>query len=564
MSAGKRQASKWRILIYCIVFCAMALSSAFLYYRIDLTKEKRFTFSASTHRLISQLQEPVYIDVFLTGELSSGLKKVRSAVDAALSQYRSLSGGNIIVRYTDVFKLEDEDEQRHLLDSLSRFGLSPLTQVAQEKKGSVQSQRLVLPGALVQSVNGVYPVNFLAGVSTSDESSYYNNIESLLEYKFSSAIDKVTRDSVPHIAYLTGNGQPLFDGAFELLTILAAENSVDTLNIKTTDFIPEKYNAVIILQPTQTFTASDKLKIDQYLIHGGNVLIATDILEAPLDSLKIQGSALAFDNGLELTDLLFKYGVRINPNLVLDYQNTDIPQVVGDVGGKPQIQLLSWPYYPLVQGTNHPISKNLDPVFLKYASSIDTVKTIGATKAVLLTTSAHGKIIASPSIISFNAMQYANDVNAFTQPYVPVAVLVEGSFNSLFANRIAPEQVSALANQGYNFSPSSTKSGRLITIADGDIFLNELSQKGMVPMGANQYVEYTFANKQFLLNCIDYMCSNTGIFESRSKNFTLRLLDAAKIETEKQRWQWINIAVPLLLIALFGIIFLQTKKRKYA
>lgn len=563
MSRPRTSGFNWKVIFYCLAFCGIALASAFIHYRADLTNEKRFTFSASSKKLVEGLNHPVYVDVFLTGDLTSGLKKVRNAVDAALAQYRSLSGGNIIVRYTDVFKMENEEEQRLLIDSLSRFGLSPLTQVAQEKKGSVQSQRLVIPGALVQSVNGVYPVNFLAGVNTSDENSYYNNVESLLEYKFSSAIDKVTRDSVPHIAYLTGNGQPLFDGAFELLTTLASENSVDTFNIKTSDFIPEKYSAVIILQPTQTFSDADKLKIDQYLIHGGNVLLATDILEAPLDSLKIQGSALAFDNGLELTDLLFKYGVRINPNLVLDYQNTDIPQVVGEAGGKPQIQLLSWPYYPLVQGTNHPVSKNLDPVFLKYASSIDTVKTAGATKAVLLTTSAHGKIVASPSIISFNAMQYADDVNAFTQPYVPLAVLSEGNFQSLFANRISAEQVAVWANQGYTFSRSSVKPGKLITIADGDIFLNELSQKGMVPMGTNQYVEYTFANKQFLLNCIDYMCSNTGIFESRSKNFTLRLLDAAKIETEKQKWQWINIGVPIALVAVFGIIFLQLKKRKY-
>ncbi len=563
MSRPRTSGFNWEVIFYCLAFCGIALASAFIHYRADLTNEKRFTFSASSKKLVEGLNHPVYVDVFLTGDLTSGLKKVRNAVDAALAQYRSLSGGNIIVRYTDVFKMENEEEQRLLIDSLSRFGLSPLTQVAQEKKGSVQSQRLVIPGALVQSVNGVYPVNFLAGVNTSDENSYYNNVESLLEYKFSSAIDKVTRDSVPHIAYLTGNGQPLFDGAFELLTTLASENSVDTFNIKTSDFIPEKYSAVIILQPTQTFSDADKLKIDQYLIHGGNVLLATDILEAPLDSLKIQGSALAFDNGLELTDLLFKYGVRINPNLVLDYQNTDIPQVVGEAGGKPQIQLLSWPYYPLVQGTNHPVSKNLDPVFLKYASSIDTVKTAGATKAVLLTTSAHGKIVASPSIISFNAMQYADDVNAFTQPHVPLAVLSEGNFQSLFANRISAEQVAVWANQGYTFSRLSVKPGKLITIADGDIFLNELSQKGMVPMGTNQYVEYTFANKQFLLNCIDYMCSNTGIFESRSKNFTLRLLDAAKIETEKQKWQWINIGVPITLVAVFGIIFLQLKKRKY-
>lgn len=556
---------KYWLIAVLLLFMAIAWVSSLFHYRIDLTTEKRYTFSKSTVKLLKQLNQPVKIDVYLTGELTAGLKKVQNNVNETLNEYRDYANGNIAVRYIDVFKMDEDSAQAYLLDSLRRFGLQPLTQVAQEKKGAEQTQRLVIPGAVISSVNGSYPVNFLQGVSNSDESSYYNSVESLLEYKLSAAIEKVTRTSVPRIAFLTGNGEPLMNGAFELITTLAAENVLDTLHLQSVPFIAPEYNAVIILQPSASFSEADKLKIDQYILHGGSVLFAADVLDAPLDSLSIKGSALAFDKGLNITDLLFKYGVRINPNLVQDYQATDIPQVVGDVGGKPQIQMLKWPYYPLVSGTEHPVSKNLDPVFIKYASSVDTVKTPGAEKHLLLTTSKTGKIIASPTIISFNAMQYADDPNAFKDAYIPVSVLVEGSFNSLFANRLPQAVADSFRTLNYSFEKTSVKPGKLIVISDGDAFLNEFTQKGKpVPMGMNQYVQYTFANKQFLLNCIDYLAGQSGIFESRSKNFTLRLLDAEKVETGRQQWQLINIGLPLLFIAAFGMIFLYLRKRKYA
>ncbi|MBC7651886.1 MAG: gliding motility-associated ABC transporter substrate-binding protein GldG, partial [Deinococcales bacterium] len=494
----------WAILL--VAFIVIIYASLFITYRVDLTAEKRFSLTNSTQKLISNLEDPITIDVYLSGKLASGLRKVSNSVDESLQQYRSLAKGTISINYIDPFAITDDSLRATLLDSLKRYGLTPFTQVAQEKKGAEQSQRNVIPGALVTSVNGTYPVNFLKGAGNSNEETYYNNIESLLEYKFSSAIEKVTRKNIPLIAYGIGNGEPLGYDASEAIISLANEYKLDSLNLKIIPSIPEAIECFVLLQPTTVFTEADKFKIDQYLLHGGTILLATDVLTASLDSLNSKAQTIAFDKGLDIYDLLFKYGIRINPDLVQDYQATDISLVVGTAGDKPQNQLLKWPYYPLLSGNNlHPISKNLDPVFGKYVNSIDTVKADGITKTVLLSTSQNGKKIGTPAIISFASLKYADDVKEFSEPNIPVAVLAEGKFKSLFANRLSATTLNSLQKANTAFLPTANKAGKLLVISDGDIFLNELTQKGPLPIGFNKYTSYTFANKDFLMNCMDYL-----------------------------------------------------------
>ncbi|MBC7721612.1 MAG: gliding motility-associated ABC transporter substrate-binding protein GldG [Pedobacter sp.] len=553
----------WLILI--AVFIAIIYVSIFVSYRLDLTAEKRFSLTNSSQKLLKNLDANVTIDVYLTGNLTSGLRKVSNSVDESLQQYRSLANGKISINYIDPFAIKDDSLKAQILDSLKRYGLTPFTQVAQEKKGAEQSQRNVIPGALVTSANGTYPINFLKGAGNSSEETYYNNIESLLEYKFSSAIEKVTRKTIPRIAYAIGNGEPLGYEASEAIISLANEYKLDSLNLKTNPNIPQDIECLVLLQPTTVFTETDKFKIDQYLLHGGTILLATDVLTASLDSLNIKSQTVAFDKGLDIYDLLFKYGVRINPDLVQDYQSTDISLVVGSAGGKPQSQLLKWPYYPLVSGNNgHPISKNLDPIFCKYVNSIDTVKAVGITKTILLATSENGKKIGTPAIISFASLKYADDVKEFTEPNIPVAVLLEGKFKSLFANRLSDIKIDSLQKANAAFLPIANKNGKLIVISDGDMFLNELSQKGPLPIGLNKYTNYTFANKDFLLNCMDYLVGKNGIFESRNKDFTLRLLNKEKVEADYTKWQLINIAGPIILVIIIGVLLQWIRRRKYA
>lgn len=557
--------NKYSWIAFTAAFIAIVYASLFVSYRIDLTAEKRFSLTKSTEKLVKKLDNQVTIDVYLTGNLTAGLKKVANSVDETLQQYRNFANGNIAIRYIDPFAIEDDSLKAHLLDSLKRYGLTPFTQVAQEKKGAEQSQRFVIPGALVTSVNGTYPINFLKGAGNSGDEGYYNNIESLLEYKFSSAIEKVTRQNIPHIAYALGNGESLGYEASEAIFTLASEYKLDSFNLKTNPAIPQDIECLVLLQPTSVFTEADKFKIDQYLLHGGTILLATDVLTASLDSLNIKPQTIAFDKGLDIYDLLFKYGVRINPDLVQDYQATDISLVVGSAGGKPQNQLLKWPYYPLVSGNNtHPVSKNLDPVFGKYVNSIDTVKAEGISKTILLATSQNGKKIGTPAVISFESLKYADDVKEFTEPNIPVAVLLEGKFKSLFANRLSAAKLDSLQKANVPFLPIGDKEGKLIVVSDGDMFLNELTQKGPLPIGFNKYTNYTFANKDFMLNCMDFLVGKNGIFESRNKDFTLRLLNKEKVEADYTKWQLINIAGPIIVVIIIGLLLQWLRKRKYA
>lgn len=556
--------NKFWWLILMAVFAAVIYIGSFVRLRVDLTEENRYSLTESTEQLLNGLDTIVQIDVYLTGELSSGLRKVRTGVDETLEQYRDIAKGKIRIQYVDPFAVEDDSAQAMIMDSLNRYGITPFTQVAQEKKGAEQSQRLVMPGALVRSRNGVFPVSFLKGVNNADEQTYYTNIESLLEYKFSNAINKATRLNTPLIAYALGNGQSLGYDAIEAITSLASDYRLDTVNLKNVPFVDNDYKCLIILQPKEKFTDDDKLKIDQYLMHGGTVFLATDVVTAAIDSLRIKGECVAFDKGLDLTDLLFRYGIRINPDIVQDYQATEMPIVVGNSGNQPQMQNLKWPYYPLVTGRNHPISKNMDPVFIQYGSSIDTVQAEGVKKSILLSTSANGKIISSPAIISFNSLRYAEDITAFNKPNIPVAVAAEGTFKSLFANRLSRAKADSLKAAGYEYLPAAKAGAKLIVVSDGNAFLNEVTERGPVPVGMNRFIGYTFANKDFLQNSIDYLASGSGIFESRNKTFTVRLLDQQKVESQRSTWQFINIGLPIVTVLLIGLLLQWLRKRKYA
>jgi gliding-associated putative ABC transporter substrate-binding component GldG len=446
------------------------------------------------------------------------------------------------------------------------MGIQPMTQVAQSKKGEEQSERFVLPGAMVKYKDRVFPVNLLKGVTGTDENALYNNAEALLEYKFANAIDKITEKHVPAIGYVMGNGEPLDFSVYNLIEGLRKNYNFGIMRLDSVQTIPKEFNAIIIVKPTTKFSDAEKLKLDQYAMHGGNIIFMIDNLHAEMDSLKADRETLVYDRGLNLEDLLFKFGARINQDLLEDRQCAKINFVIGMQGDKPQFQLLPWPYFPLLNGSlTHPISKNLDPVYSKFTNSIDTVKANGIKKTVLLQTSENSKSTGVPAIISFETIKTIDDPKVFNQVNIPAAVLLEGKFNSLFANRISSAMVDTLANiYKAPFLPSAEKEAKIIVCSSAEIVMNEVSQLGPRPMGFSKDMDnYTFANQEFLQNCLDYLTSNSGILETRSKDFTLRLLDPKKVEDNKTFWQFINVVVPLLLVIIAGFIFQFIRKKKY-
>ena len=554
-----------------IILVAVNVAAAFLHYRLDLTAERRYTLSRPTKAMLSRLDDDVQVDLYLGGNLKAGIRQLAKSAQEELQAFNEYCGGRIRVHPFDPLVKLDDSAKQPFLDSMSVMGIQPVNQVAQVGKGEGQTQRIVIPGAVIRYRNRVIPVDLLKGVQVPQQQDQpkeqlYSNAETLLEYKFGSAIDKIISKDRPVIGYVLGNGEPLDPRVYDLLENLRSNYHVGPVRLDSFPLIPAMFNAILIVKPTTTFTDREKLSLDQYLLHGGQIIWAVSTLYADQDSLRLKQQTIAYDRGLDLEDLFFKYGVRINPDLVEDMQSAKLTVVVGNAGGKPQTEALPWPYYPLVNGSlTHPISKNLDPVLSPYANSIDTVKAEGVRKTVLLQSSANGRRVGTPAIVTFEILKYRDDPAYFNQPNIPVAMLLEGTFHSLFENRLSKALADSLAGPyGQPFVPVSAKPGRVIVVADGDLFMNAVTERGPLPLGFSRDDDYQFANEYFINNCVEYLLNPSGILETRAKDYTLRLLDPSKVEQDRSFWQFINVGLPLILVALGGYLYQLVRRRKYA
>ena len=574
--ARGRQAARERRLrmagpvVLVLVLIAVNLLAAHVHYRLDLTKEKRYTLSEPTKHLLARVDDNIQIDLYLAGDLKPGFRKLASATEDELREFNEYCDGKIRVHAFDPLASLSDTAKVVLLDSLHRMGLQPYTQIVQAKKGEEESQRVVLPAAVVHYKDRIYPINLLKGIQVGaegqPEEQEFTNAETLLEYKFGSAIDKLITTEVPLVGYVMGNGEPLDFRVYDLVQDLRTNYRFGIVPLDSQAVIPLKYNALVIVKPTQKFTDREKLTLDQYLLHGGQIIWAVDMLHAEKDSLRQEQGTIAYDRGLGIEDLFFKYGVRVNQDLIEDRQCANLNMVVGMQGDKPQFAAVPWPYFPLLSGSlTHPISKNLDPVFAQFANSIDTVKATGIRKTVLLQTSANATTVGTPAIISFDVMKYKDDPRMFPRSNIPVAMLLEGKFQSLFANRVPTDVADSLKNQ-YNqpFLSEAENPSRVIVISDGDIFMNEVAQRGPMPMGYSQGNDYTFSNKDFLENSVEYLVNPSRILETRSKDYTLRLLDPTKVEQDRKLWQFINIGLPLLLVVLGGYVYQLVRRQRFA
>src|SRR5579859_760282 len=500
--AGKRRGAWLRPVGLVVVLALVNGLASHLHFRLDLTQEHRYTLSAPTKEMLGRLDDDLQVDFFMAGDLKAGIRKLAKSTDDLLHEFNEYCDGRIRVHAFDPLATLDDSAKVNFLDSMRRMGIQPMTQVAQAKRGEEESQRVVIPAAIVRYKDRIYPVNLLTGVQERGEGQpqeqLYTNAETLLEYKFGSAIDKVTQKEVPRVGYVLGNGEPLDYRVYDLIEDLRHNYRFGIVPLDSVAVIPAEYKALVIVKPTQRFTQREKLTLDQYVLHGGQIIWAIDNLHAEKDSLTQAQGTIAYDRGLDLEDLFFRYGVRVNQDLVEDAgQCANLSLVVGMQGDKPQIEALKWPYYPLLNGSlTHPISKNLDPVLSEFANSIDTVKAPGIKKTVLLQTSANSRRVSTPALITLDVLKYKDDPRMFPESNIPVAMLLEGKFRSLFANRISSAQADSLANVSHTpFLPEATTPSRVIVCADGDIFMKEVTQRGPLPLGYSADNDYKFANQ---------------------------------------------------------------------
>jgi len=575
----------WWLFLLIIIVAINFLASSF-HTRFDLTKEKRYTLSKASKQLLTGLTEPVTIDVFVEKEsLPSEVKRLKNSINEFLLNCKEYSRHNLQFRFINPYKTISDSIQavmrnsdKGLIDSLQVrmedslryfYGLYPSLLDAPEKVGDEMAVSKLIHGAVVKYRDTAIGVNLLQGqkgFGTEKEqmAALYNNVEATLEYNFMHAVQKITSTKKPIVGYALGNGEAFGYNINDAFLSLRSNYRADTVNIKEIPFIPSQIDALLILKPTIPFTESDKLKIDQYVMRGGKVFWMIDPMYAEFDSLFKSNGFVAFDRGLNIDDILFKYGARVDQNLLQDMECDQLGQMSSN-SENPQQRLVDWPFFPVLNGTNHPISKNLDGVRVMFPSTVDTVKAQGIKKTFLLKTSPNARILNTPAKIDFEFLQIAPDIKLFTVKDTSVAVLLEGKFNSLYTGRVPKSVADTLASYGVPFLNQSLVDGKMIVVGDGDIAMNQVSmQQGPMPMGYNYFTRHTFANKEFFLNSLEYLVNPTDILSTRGKDYTLRLLNPVKVKDEKNMWQIINIVAPILLVILFGFIYQQIRKRKYA
>lgn len=562
--------SKLWFLITIFALVAINWLASLYHTRIDFTNEKRFTLSTPTKKVLQKLDDVVQVDVFLKGDLQSGFKKLANSTDEILGEFKEIAGKNFQYRFISPDDNVDGTNVKWS-DSLVSAGLYPINLKSQVKVG--EQQQLVYPIALVYYKENVLPIVLFEQKGIDVKKSYVeamkdlNSAEALMEYRFADAIFKASQTNKPMIAYATGHGEPEDVRVYDLAeNVLTQDYNLQQFDLARLPVIPDTFKLLMLVKPTEKFTDEEKLKIDQFVMRGGKVLMFIDRLNAEMDSLRIKNEVIAYDRGLELNDLLFKYGARINPDLVMDLQCDFLPF---DVNGNGQFEFLHWNYFPLFESkSNHVINKNLGLVSGRFVNSIDTVEAEGIKKTILLSSSVNSKIIATPALISGKENVNEPESEKFKKANVPVAVLLEGKFTSLFKNRASQAMLDSLQKFGAIYMQQSLVENKMIVVADGDIVLNSVSKNEPLPMGVNpltvgsQY-QYQFANKDFLQNCLDYLLNPSGLSEAKAKDYTLRLLDGKKVTSQKGTWQFINIAVPVIMIILFALLYQFIRRRKY-
>ena len=557
----------WWIFVIAALVLINILASIF-HFRIDLTSEKRYTLSHPTKNLLRSLKDEVTVTVFLEGDMPAGFRQLSNSSNELLQEFREYAGNNLNISFEKPGEGLDDSARVAYLSYLSdSLGLKPTNVKVTAKAGEAQEERLVYPGALIAHNGKEVAVNFLQGLNLQGGYESLNKAEALLEYKFANAIQKITTDSVAVIGYLLGNGQPLTYNVYDLIeNTLKPSYGFGFLPIDSVPLIPNEFDAIMIMKPTTPFNNQQKLKLDQYVMHGGKIIWMIDNLYAEMDSLmRTQSDFIAFDRGLNLDDILFRYGVRINQDLLQDLQSDKVPLVVGNFGNEPQMQLVPWPYFPLLSSySGHPISKNLGEVLSIFPNSMDTIASANVKKTVLLASSASSRVLSTPAMVSLNTIKNETDLRSFNQKHIPVAVLLEGNFQSLFGNRLSREMANYLSANGQPYKNNSLQTS-MIVVSDADIAGNVFTQnEGPLPMGYNQFTGVQYANKEFLLNSIEYLVNPSGILETRSKDIALRMLDPAKVEESKTTWQAVIMIVPVLIILIAAALYQFARKRKYS
>ena len=544
-----------------VILLVLNTIGSFFFYRFDLTKDKRYTLSPTSLHIIEQVKNPLYIKVYMQGELPAEFKRLQLETRQMLEEFQGYNS-NIVFEFID--PLEDESTSMDNIKELYRKGLTPIN-ISVDNNGK-QSQAMVFPWAIAVYDNKEVNIPLLKnimGASTTDK--VIGSVQHL-EYSIADALNKITQSKQKKIAIIKGNSE-LHEAYIAKFLLQTKESyhigpftldSVAKQPINTLTAL-KKYDLAIIAKPTEAFSESEKQVLDQYIVSGGKTIWLIDQVVAEMDSLySPTGSALAFPRDLNLNDFFFKYGVRIYPDLIKDEQGSPIKLATGEQGSATQFQEFNWKFAPQVYPqSKHPIVKNLGGIKFDFANAIDTLKN-GIKKTVLLQSSQYSKRIGTPTEINLHSVnEETTPADYMDKGNIPLAVLLEGNFHSMFENRV-------LAFDQTDFQAKG-KPGKMIVISDGDVIKNQLD-KNLLPveLGYDQRSGNLYDNKDFLMNCVNYVLDDTGLINIRSKDLDLPLLDKEKVYENYTYIQFLTIGLPIVILTVFGFLFTFLRKRKYS
>lgn len=551
-----------QFLISVAAILIIAFTGSFLRFRFDLTEDGRFTLSKPTLQILKQLKNDIYIQVYLDGEIPIPLKRLKRSVGEMLDEFKIASGSRIDYEFINPSADKDVKKREALYETLIKKGLNPVRLNAGDNEGGV-SQKIIFPGMIVNYNSIEVPVNFLNNSTVSYEQNILRSVEGL-EYEIIQTISTVSSDTIKKVAFLEGQKEiPEIETA-DITMNLAKYFTVDRGTIGGKMGVLDKYSAVVVAGPEKEFTEPDKLVLDQYIMNGGKVLWLIDEVTVNTDSL-MKGATVGLYRPLNIEDQLFRYGVRINPLIVQDMECATIRLMLMSNNTRQQVVSAPWSYYPLLRPSSvHPVTRNLNRVEGQFVNYMDTVGLDPLVrKKILLSSSPHSRMVSPPVMISLKEAEVTPAEKDFNQPNLPVAVLLEGRFTSAFKNRMVDNLTD---NKNLKIREDS-RDTRMIVISDADVIRNEVKRSGLdetyLPLGQDKYTGQIYGNRDFILNCINWLVDNRGIMELRSREVKLRLLNKQTVKTERLKWQIINFAGPLIVVILAGAFYSFFRKKRY-
>lgn len=542
----------------------------FTFQRFDLTEEKRHSLTPTTIEILEELDDVLFIKVYLKGDFPAEYKRLEKNVREKLDEMKAYAGSNLEYEFINPSADVDPEVTRETYQYLADEGLK-YTSISIRTADGI-AEKIIFPGALVTYKGQTKPLQILKSNSPAPDLFMINRSINNLEYETARVINEIMSDYKPSIAFTTGHGEAISEQSdayraleeFYNVSLVEFNGGLNDLSKMLDDsirFRQNLYDMIIISDPDSTYTDQEKFLLDQYLVRGGKMLLFMDPMDVNLDSLRANQETMAVQRNLNLADMIYDHGIRFDPNIVIDGNCAKIEIVTGQVGNQPKLEQLPWYFSPvLIPNEDHPITANIDPIFTEFVSTVSVIEKENLNQSVILQSSDQSRALKQPVRVNASIAAVDIDFSRNNQPHLPIAVLAEGNFESAFIDRLPPEFTT---NTQIAFVEKTRDKGALLVVSDGSLIRNRIAPNGRpYPLGYDRYNNaIMYGNKEFLLNTVNYMFNDERLINLRSRSVTLRPLDQNITSNNRALIQTVNLLLPVLLVVLLALVYGVMRRR---